>query len=54
MLDGMYCVGDSLEVIFDDEDFSVSGTVERDSSGRLYLLFPDSSVAYSGFKILTK
>ena len=27
MLDGMYCVGDSLEVIFDDEDFSILGTV---------------------------
>lgn len=53
MLDkNLYCVGDSLVVKFDDEDVPVTGIVDRDSLGRLFLLFPDASVAYSGFQIL--
>ena len=53
MLDkSLYSIGDSVTVQFNDEDDPITGIVERDSSGHLYLLFPDSSVAYNDFKIV--
>lgn len=53
MLDeNLYSIGDSVTVKFCDEDSLITGIVNRDSSERLYLLFPDDSVAYNGFKIV--
>lgn len=53
MLDrNLFHVGDLLTVQFNDENIPIEGIVERDSSGYLYLLFPDNTVAYSDFKIL--
>lgn len=50
--ENLYSIGDSVTVKFSDENDPITGKVNRDSSGRLYLLFPDSSVAYSDFKIV--
>lgn len=53
MLDkNFYHVDDVLTVKFSDEDAPVTGIVNRDGSGRLFLAFPDGSVAYNDFQIL--
>lgn len=53
MLDkNLYSVGDSVTVKFSDEDNMMTGIADRDSSGHLFLLFPDGSVAYNDFQIV--
>lgn len=53
MLDkNLYNIGDLVTVQFSDEDNPITGIVNRDSCGRLYLLFSDNSVAYNDFKII--
>lgn len=53
MLDkNLYHIGDLVTVKFSDEDTLITGMVNRDSPGRLFLLFPDNSVAYNDFKIV--
>ncbi len=50
MLDN-YHVGDTVTVQFIDEDKPITGKVDRDNTGRLYLDFGDGTVAYTGFKV---